>query len=241
MERCGSARSPSCARTSKATRKPRPLTGLSRLVCRRSQLRRNHVSEFRSAQSSTRRRSCSSVLSSAWGHRERHGRDARRMMRNGPRSGASAMSAPHFLSPLRCRPAPRSWASRCRNRTWCSTRTAKRRKQTHLKRPGRFSRLSGLEKGGSVPCWRATWNCSGVSCFFHSSSLFVDRDWDSYRSTFGRNRAFDSIISGRPGTIGKSTLSTRPAIGATGEKSACNSARAAVETAEIAELRTFVS
>ena len=56
----------------------------------------------------------------------------------------------------------------------------------------------------------------------------------------GRNE-LASIFSGRPGTIGKSTLSTRPAIGATGEKSACNSVRAAVETAEIAELRTFVS
>jgi hypothetical protein len=27
---------------------------------------------------------------------------------------------------------------------------------THLKRPGRFSLLSGLEKGRSVPCCRAT-------------------------------------------------------------------------------------
>jgi hypothetical protein len=43
------------------------------------------------------------------------------------------------------------------------------------------------------------------------------------------------------GTIGKSTLSTRPAIGTMREKSACNFAGAAVETAEIAELRTLVS
>jgi hypothetical protein len=84
--------------------------------------------------------------------------------------------------------------------------------QTHLKRPGRFSRLSGLEKGGSVPCCRATWNCSGVSCFFHSSSLFVTVGAGFISFNLGRNE-LSSILSGRLGTIGKSTLSMRPALG----------------------------
>jgi hypothetical protein len=74
----------------------------------------------------------------------------------------------------------------------------------HLKSPGRFSLLSGLEKGRSVPCYRATWNCSGVSSFFHSSSLFV---------TFGVGSGFMGLASvkmsffkasfGAPGTINK--------------------------------------
>jgi len=69
--------------------------------------------------------------------------------------------------------------------------------QTHLKRPGRFSRLSGLEKGRSVPSWRATWNCSGVSCFFHSSSLFVTVGAGLGFMSFnlGRNE-LSSILSG---------------------------------------------
>ena len=114
--------------------------------------------------------------------------------------------------------------------------------QTHLKRPGRFSRLSGLEKGRSVPSWRATWNCSGVSCFFHSSSLFVTVGAGLGFMSFnlGRNE-LSSILAGVRGRSASLPLSTRPAIGAMREKSACNFAGAAVETAEIAELRTLVS
>lgn len=67
----------------------------------------------------------------------------------------------------------------------------------------------------------------------------LERDWGSCRST---SVAMSFQASSRAlGTIGKSTLSTRPAIGTMREKSACNFAGAAVETAEIAELRTLVS
>src|SRR5262245_57210271 len=44
---------------------------------------------------------------------------------------------------------------------------------THLNVPSRFSRLSGCEKAGSVPCWRVTRYSSGVSSFRHSSSVLV--------------------------------------------------------------------
>src|ERR1700730_11068114 len=42
----------------------------------------------------------------------------------------------------------------------------------HLNVPSRFSEWSGLEPGDSVPCFRSTWNCSGVSVPRHSSSVF---------------------------------------------------------------------
>jgi len=48
-------------------------------------------------------------------------------------------------------------------------------------------------------------------------------------------------LHGQSGMIGKSTLSTRPAIGTMRKKSASNSSGADDETAEIAELRLLVS
>src|SRR5262245_11463532 len=44
---------------------------------------------------------------------------------------------------------------------------------THLNMPSRFSRLSACENAGSVPCWRVTRYCSGVSSFRHSSSVLM--------------------------------------------------------------------
>src|SRR5262245_51838674 len=44
---------------------------------------------------------------------------------------------------------------------------------TQLKVPDRFSRLSGEVPAGSVPCWRVTWYCSGVSSRRHSASVLA--------------------------------------------------------------------
>jgi hypothetical protein len=114
--------------------------------------------------------------------------------------------------------------------------------QTHLKRPGRFSRLSWLEKGRSVPCCRGDVQLLRRELFFPFVIAFRD-GWSGIGVHVvppWSQRAFKHPL-GRSGTVGKSTLSSRPAIGTMREKSACNAAGAAVETAEIAVLRTLVS
>src|SRR5947209_9588061 len=47
-----------------------------------------------------------------------------------------------------------------------------RSQPAHAKVPLRFSALSGLVPGRSVPCLRSTSYCAGVSSLRHSSSLF---------------------------------------------------------------------
>ena len=96
--------------------------------------------------------SCSSVLPSAWGHRERHGRDVRRMMRNGPRSGASTTSASSCLSHRLVvdrgaqklgQPVPGS--------NLVLDENSEAPQQTHLKRPGRLLAVERSSRRGA-PC-----------------------------------------------------------------------------------------
>jgi hypothetical protein len=164
MERCGSARSQSCARTSKATRKPRRRR-LTLLGCRRIPAAPVGLGPS----------------GKTWPRCASHDAQRTSVRRISHERSSCSLTAPLSSGAQKLgQPVPES--------NLVLDENSEVPQQTHLKRPGRFSRLRGLEKGRSVPCCRATWNCSGVSCFFHSSSLFV---------TVGAGSEFMSVSLGR--------------------------------------------
>src|SRR5215210_6312095 len=66
-----------------------------------------------------------------------------------------------------------------------------RSQPAHAKVPLRFSWLSGLVLGRSVPCLRSTSYCAGVSSLRHSSSLFSISNFAAGAASVGapqRNR-----------------------------------------------------